>query len=109
MLAASLGGSEESQHRRERRQKGSLSTGDKSAANAAFNGVVFPLGRRVGRRRRRRRSNVSPEPMTSAGEVVVKSDSFTKLPGWRFKIQSLRSAKNTTSGSLNMIFFEHSS
>lgn len=96
MLAASLGGNEESQHRQER-EKGTLSTGVKSAANVSVNGLVF-LRIRIGRRRRRRRSNVSLVAMTSAGEVVIKSNSFTGTSGLAFQNTVFIVIQNTTSG-----------
>lgn len=96
MLAASLGGNEESQHRQER-EKGTLSTGVKSAANVSVNGLVF-LRIRIGRRRRRRRSNVSLVAMTSAGEVVIKSNSFRGTSGLAFQNKVFIVIQNTTSG-----------
>lgn len=91
MLAASLGGNEESQHRQER-EKGTLSTGVKSAANVSVNGLVF-LRIRIRRRRRRRRSNVSLVAMTSPVKLLSSQILLQELPGWHFKIQSLLLSK----------------
>lgn len=96
MLAASLGGNEESQHRQER-ENGTLSTGVQSAVNVSVSGQVF-LRIRRGRRRRWRRSNVSPAPMTSAGEVAVKSDSLTGTSGLAFQNIVFIVIQNMTSG-----------